>query len=447
MLRRRKALLVALAYTLVLCGVVHYFVNPVQPTAYMDEVFHEEQTISYLHGEWQKWNPKITTPPGLYVLTTFLWKVLPFRACVENFRFLNCFIGGANFILLAELTQSILSALTISTLPVLFFTAILFYTDQLSLLALLLTLHAQRSSLSSLALLFGCFACFVRQTNVVWLAFMIGQEAIQRLARTQSCARKTALQWCIYLIKHPGHIVTSCFKAALLDAPHHTATIVLFATFVIVFNQGDIVLGDRSAHKPTLHVPQIFYLFVFCALHTPTAFLRYLYTTLYVPRRLSLITSIWITLLLFLTVVVIDRFTVEHPYLLADNRHYTFYLWSRLFRRYKSFRYTLAPVYIICGDYVCRGLRGGSVSEFLTSLGYLVAIALVLVPAGLLEPRYFIAPYVVWRLTRPRIREERSYPVVEVAMNAFINAVTVHIFAFYPFRWLSQPFTWQRFMW
>eukprot|EP00108_Taenia_solium_P010540 TsM_000316300 transcript=TsM_000316300 gene=TsM_000316300 len=132
-----------------------------------------------------------------------------------------------------------------------------------------------------------------------------------------------------------------------------------------------------------------------------------------------------------------------HP----DNRHYTFYLWSRLFRRYRSFRYTLAPVYLICGDYVCRGLRGGSLSEFLTSLGYLMAVALVLIPAGLIEPRYFITPYVIWRLTRPRIYKKLSSPVIEVAMNVIVNAVTVHIFVFYPFKWLSQPFTWQRFMW
>ncbi|KAL5107124.1 putative Dol-P-Glc:Glc 2 Man 9 GlcNAc 2 PP-Dol alpha-12-glucosyltransferase [Taenia crassiceps] len=441
---RGKTLLAAIVYTLVLCGIVQYFVNRVQPTAYMDEVFHEEQTITYLRGNWQKWNPKITTPPGLYVLTTFLWNVLPFQACVRNFRFLNCFISGVNFILLAYLTQSILTALAINTLPVLFFTGILFYTDQLSILALLLTLLAQRSSYTFLAFLFGCFACFVRQTNVVWLAFMIGQEAVQRLASIQPCVRKTALQWCLYLTKHPVETFTALVKATLLDALHHTATIVLFATLINVFNQGDIVLGDRSAHKPAFHVPQIFYFFVFCALHTPVTFIRYLHTNSHVPSRLSLI---WKTVLLFLTVVLIGFFTMEHPYLLADNRHYTFYLWSRFFRRYRGFRYTLAPVYLICAEYVCRGLRGGSLSEFLTSLGYLMAVALVLIPAGLIEPRYFITPYIVWRLTRPRVYEGMNSPAIEVAVNVIVNAVTVHIFVFYPFKWLSQPFTWQRFMW
>ncbi|KAL5963429.1 hypothetical protein TSMEX_008844, partial [Taenia solium] len=79
---------------------------------------------------------------------------------------------------------------------------------------------------------------------------MIGQAAVRRLASTQLCVRKSALQWCIYLIKHPVDIFTALIKAALRDALHHTATIVLFVTLVLVFNQGDIVLGDRSAHKP-----------------------------------------------------------------------------------------------------------------------------------------------------------------------------------------------------
>ena len=33
-------------------------------------------------------------------------------------------------------------------------------------------------------------------------------------------------------------------------------------------------------------------------------------------------------------VVCVQRFSLVHPYLLADNRHYTFYLWRKLFARY-----------------------------------------------------------------------------------------------------------------
>jgi alpha-1,2-glucosyltransferase len=34
-----------------------------------DEPFHVPQVQAYCRGEWDVWDPKITTPPGLYVLT------------------------------------------------------------------------------------------------------------------------------------------------------------------------------------------------------------------------------------------------------------------------------------------------------------------------------------------------------------------------------------------
>ena len=32
-----------------------------------DEVFHIGQAQAYLNNQWHVWDPKITTPPGLFV--------------------------------------------------------------------------------------------------------------------------------------------------------------------------------------------------------------------------------------------------------------------------------------------------------------------------------------------------------------------------------------------
>jgi hypothetical protein len=40
---------------------------------------------------------------------------------------------------------------------------------------------------------------------------------------------------------------------------------------------------------------------------------------------------------------------VVHPFLLADNRHYPFYIWRRIINRHAYSRYTLAPMYLGCG--------------------------------------------------------------------------------------------------
>jgi alpha-1,2-glucosyltransferase len=41
--------------------------------------------------------------------------------------------------------------------------------------------------------------------------------------------------------------------------------------------------------------------------------------------------------------VCVERFTMAHKYLLADNRHYTFYLWRKVFMRADWVKFALIP--------------------------------------------------------------------------------------------------------
>ena len=41
-------------------------------------------------------------------------------------------------------------------------------------------------------------------------------------------------------------------------------------------------------------------------------------------------------------------FSYEHPFLLADNRHYPFYLWKNIFRYHCAVKYVLVPVHCAC---------------------------------------------------------------------------------------------------
>ena len=56
----------SLATAVVLSSVWLGCVNHKVLEPYMDEVFHVGQTQTYLAGNWTEWDPKITTPPGLY---------------------------------------------------------------------------------------------------------------------------------------------------------------------------------------------------------------------------------------------------------------------------------------------------------------------------------------------------------------------------------------------
>ncbi len=42
-------------------------------------------------------------------------------------------------------------------------------------------------------------------------------------------------------------------------------------------------------------------------------------------------------------------YRIHHPFLLSDNRHYTFYVWRRIYMLHPVVPYMLIPVYIACG--------------------------------------------------------------------------------------------------
>lgn len=101
-------------------------------------------------------------------------------------------------------------------------------------------------------------------------------------------------------------------------------------------------------------------------------------------------------------------------------------------------------------------------------LVWLAATALSLVTAPLVEPRYFIIPWVIWRLHLPssatpaifrqkRPLEESEKAHADMITNApkfletiwfiIINAVTGYLFLYKGFEWPQEPGKTQRFMW
>lgn len=78
------------------------------------------------------------------------------------------------------------------------------------------------------------------------------------------------------------------------------------------------------------------------------------------------------------------RYSLDHPFLLSDNRHYPFYVWQRLLSRV-CVRAGLAPAYVYCGWLVTSRLRRRKPPLWV--LTYAGAAAVVLVPSPLVEPR------------------------------------------------------------
>lgn len=182
---------------------------------------------------------------------------------------------------------------------------------------------------------------------------------------------------------------------------------------------------------------------------------------------------------------VIHYNTIVHPFTLADNRHYVFYVF-RILLRHPAIRYLAAPVYIICANLAIQALGGTKTSQKITQkpdqksvmvalvhgntasfvIIWLVTTALSLVTAPLVEPRYCIIPWIMWRLRVPRsmetttdkkaakesgwlkvLQNDRTRLMLETIWFCCINAVTGYIFLYWGFSWPQEEGKVQRFMW
>ena len=141
-----------------------------------------------------------------------------------------------------------------------------------------------------------------------------------------------------------------------------------------------------------------------------------------------------------------------HPFILADNRHYTFYIWKAFFRRHRLAKLVMLPAYVVAAWLIARALRRRSSAAVLAAsrpvsalwfLGYILALSLTLVPAHLVEPRYFLVPFLVLHVHAEPISSGSAWLLV--LGSTLANIVIIGIFLFRPFVWPDGSVA--RFMW
>jgi alpha-1,2-glucosyltransferase len=364
--------------------------------------------------------------------------------------------------------------------------------------------------------LLGVAALFMRQTNVFWVVvYMGGLEVFHVLRSVQP-----AFQGPLSTIHDPllsrsapeGTLVASratymlMTNANLIDWllcvltvgvtalynpmrvlrqiwPHITV-MALFAGFVawnggVVLGQlcpdfeplrllANTLSGDKSNHIATLHMAQMLYIWPLFAFFSAPLFIPSLIATLTRPFtylksllslsswRSALISLPYILLTIFISVAVVIYNTIIHPFTLADNRHYMFYVFRYTILRSPTIRLSLVAAYTLCRWLAWDALSGISLNLLTnhssngqlpssdakpdrrpndassnqqqpstqqqaaptqspapvaptsslspptsTALLLFVTTALSLITAPLVEPRYFILPWVFYRLLVP----------------------------------------------
>jgi alpha-1,2-glucosyltransferase len=147
---------------------------------YMDEIFHYPQLLVYSTGNYTQWDPKITTPPGLYIGNL----ILGLYDSVAQARLINILYGFGLFVVLRCLRRSEFEAFVISCFPVSFYFQFLYYTDTGSSMFTLAMVMFGEWGWYWLASMCGLVAIVFRQTNVVWVLFTMGVAA-SKLLKTQ----------------------------------------------------------------------------------------------------------------------------------------------------------------------------------------------------------------------------------------------------------------------
>ncbi|KDQ54880.1 glycosyltransferase family 59 protein [Jaapia argillacea MUCL 33604] len=430
-----------------ICILILKELNGVVTEPYMDEPFHVPQAQAYCRGEWSAWNPKITTPPGLYILSVILKKAFLFKCNLSMLRLTPMLtllilpVALTRLLCYHQRTRSPSSILTptfeavvLSAFPIVWFFGFLYYTEVPSVLFVVSTVVAASQGRHWLAALLGLISCTFRQTNVVWVlyAYASSQLMYLRFRRADPDAPPPAkLHDAPALTAGPDDLLRSFISAPkiVLDIlpsfVPYALVVALFGAFV-VWNEG-IVLGDKSNHIPSFHVPQLYYFLGFFTAFAWPVLISGLGGPLSLLREVRLRIRTLVTALISAAMVMsIKLFTIHHPFLLSDNRHYTFYVWRRLFLVHPAVPYLLVPIYVACAW--AWFLRVGQDQTLLQTLILPVCVLPTLLPTPLLEPRYFLIPYI---LLRSQVVDVPTWGVIlEGAWYAAINAVTMWIFLY-----------------
>jgi alpha-1,2-glucosyltransferase len=436
----------------VACILVLKQLNSIVDEPYMDEPFHVPQTQAYCRGEWSTWDPKLTTPPGLYFLTLVLKRIFMFKCTLPMLRLTPLL---SLLVLPLVLTRLILinkrirptesmfvaspEAIVVACFPIAWFFGFLYYTEVPSLVAVLWMVLAARQGKHWEAALAGALSCTFRQTNVVWAlyAYAISQLTYLRYERKTDeqtkvarlhdpIAEEASFSDLLYSIASFPRVVPRLLPQFI----PYSIVLALFGAFV-AWN-GGIVLGDKSNHIPTLHIPQFYYFVGFTTilgwpvlLSAPGGFvnlLRGASKRMFGSAERIVITTL-ATIIMCLTV---HLFTIHHPFLLADNRHYTFYVWRRVFMAHPAVPYLLVPGYIACSW--LWFLRLSRTHTLLQFLALPIFILPTLLPTPLLEPRYFLIPYI---LLRAQVVDVPAWGMaLEGVWYLLINSVTMWVFLY-----------------
>lgn len=384
---------------------------------FIDETFHYPQFKKIFRGDFHTWNPKITTPPGLYYLSLIYCKIFNIDCTLENLRFFN-YIGGLFLIAMVILIRIktnqpgfTTAAIFLNPLLTLFYS--LFYTDvwasAIVVAAYAVVVYKPNNNYfltSVISATIGLISLTFRQTNIIWCVFLLGVLIDSKVKDENLYRYEEGVGDLLTFIKTGLKNITICI-------PY----IIVGLIFIIcVYLNGGVALGDKENHILVPHLAQLCYCMTFIAIFTLPLWISFSIFFEYLEDNFLNINGLifnaaWIPILF----MFIQSFTIIHPFILADNRHLTFYIVRHFIIRTETSKYELLPFYHFSFYIVYRMFKENSnifkdknnnykrtVASPIMYYIYMLCTFGVVCLSPLFEPRYYILPYIFFRLfTRP----------------------------------------------
>jgi len=403
---------------------------------YMDEEFHLEQTISYFKNKFNYWNDKLTTFPGTFLLSSVFLKIFSLfnikineNNAIKILRLFTVIIGITSFFLLGlfkkklNVDQSLLLKfqLLAGFFPINYFFNFLFYTETFSNLSLIiyfyLNLYASKSYI--LRFLSAILCISIRQNNIIWINLFSLNDVI--LLIQNFFIKKTVNNIFAIIIKN--------IDILIID--------ILFIIFII-HNDFSVVLGDKSHHNIVFHLAQMNHLLIFSLIFFPAINLKVIRNANKIfNTRKKVVRFILIFFIILFIVLVFNRFSYTHDFILADNRHYIFYYFKKIYLkdnlRYALLIYVSFIFSIIINDNIKLLQENRIISLYICSF-------LCLIPAKLVEIRYFAPCYLIFIIlvnyNKEGFLDLHNYVFhwLNIIWHAIINGITFYIFLFKPFQ-------------
>ncbi|KAB2630675.1 Dol-P-Glc:Glc(2)Man(9)GlcNAc(2)-PP-Dol alpha-1,2-glucosyltransferase [Pyrus ussuriensis x Pyrus communis] len=385
--------------------------------------------------------------------------------------------------------KATLYAVLLAIYPLHWFFGFLYYTDVASLAAVLAMHLACLKKKYWFSALLGSVAVVIRQTNIIWMLFVCCSEVInitmadhkdkiyvddtirikgqptpsnsvtlgsnlrKRKATTVVdtgrhliSTRKVSFQTCkLGFLDEIEAIFPKLWHMKLELLVSFSPFILVLAAFIAFVRwNGSVVLGAKDAHAVSPHFAQIMYFGLFSALAmAPMLFSPSQTVDLFQSMwKNKFLTFIQISLALGAGFIAVHFFSIAHPYLLADNRHYPFYLWRKVIKAHWSMKYLLVPLYVY--SWLSIVTRLGKFQRKIWVLAFFLATAAVLVPAPLIEFRYYTIPF-FFLILHSHTDDYRTWLIMGV-LYITVNVFTMMMFLYRPFHWSHEPGA-QRFIW